>query len=57
MKRYWTLWLKDEKGWYPFYVSTLKNVRYEQRQIQEMSDRETKIYCGKYLKPKKLVMS
>lgn len=56
MKRYWTLWVKDAKGWYPYYVSTLTNVRAEERRIREIGVRETKIYCGKYLTPKKLVM-
>jgi hypothetical protein len=56
VKRYWTLWVKDAKGWYPYYVSTLTNVRAEERRIREIGVRETKIYCGKYLTPKKLVM-
>ena len=53
-KRYWTLWVRDPEGWFPYYVSTLSNVRKEQIRIRETSSRETKVYCGKYLKPKKL---
>ena len=53
MKRYWTLWLKKEDGtWYPYFVSTLDKVREER---EKFGNRETKIYCGRALRPEKLV--
>ena len=53
MKRYWTLWLqKEDGGWYPYFVSTLGKVREERERFK---NRPTKIYCGRALRPDKLV--